>query len=151
MGLLKSKDARHDALIIKNNLSDFEYAEGLIRTGTGLFDSMSSKFYAIDNSKPVRYFHGRKSSQAYIIDGDKGVTCTLQAAKDGLQQHTEYADVQFQRHFTLLELKTNPDIVGAAIDAEIISKGFKIKADMRTVFYGFIAGAVLFGLAALMI
>lgn len=151
MGLLRDKDAQQDVLIIKNNLTDIE-VKTLVRKGMGLWDTVTTKCYSIDDSKPIRLIRGKKITPAYLVDGDRGVTVTPKMIEEKeIPKDTLMANIEMKRSEKLLELSTNPDLVGSAIDADMLKGGFKIKADMRQVFYGFLAGGVLFGIIGLMI
>ena len=91
------------------------------KDGNVIIDPFLGRQYPIV-SKPVDFRKGRRSKKVYILDAEKGCT------------------VELERNKELLNLKTNPDLIGKVIDSRLIQQAFSIKPEMRVILVALIIG-----------
>jgi len=91
------------------------------KDGNMIIDPFLGRQYPVV-TKPVEFKKGRKSKKVYILDVEKGCT------------------VELSRNQKLLELKTNPDLIGRVIDSRLIQQAFSIKPETRTILVALIIG-----------
>jgi hypothetical protein len=96
----------------------------LRREGDRLVDSFVCKEYAIVTS-PVFLRKGKKKKLIYLVDEEKGCT------------------VEIKKNNELMELSTNPGLIGSVIGGGALQKIFAVKPEPRVILAGFVFGIIL--------
>ena len=91
------------------------------KDGNVIIDPFLGKQYPVV-TKPVEFRRGGKTEKMYILDAEKGCTVELSRGKE------------------LLELKTNPDLIGKVVDSRLIQQAFSIKPETRIILVALIIG-----------
>lgn len=122
MGLF-SKGNKIKALVLKNNCTAIEIKD-LTKKGNTISDpNMDAEYTATES--PLQFHNGKKSGQAYVIDEDSGATLSLK--KDD----------------SVLNLKTNPQLMGNVMGGKVLEKAFQMKPERKTLFAVLFVGVIL--------
>jgi hypothetical protein len=122
MGLFRKGETVNALLVDKGGK---EIIQRKLRREDGtLNDSLVCKSYEIV-TPPIFFKKGRKKQLVYLVDEEKGVT------------------VEITKNNGLLELNTNPTLIGKASDSRILTQAFSIKPETRVIWVAMFIGTII--------
>jgi len=119
VGIFRRGD-KVDVIVFDNGLKELSIGKA-VRDGNVIIDGMIGRQYPIV-TPPLILRNGKKKKLVYLLDAERGCT------------------VELERDDELLNLKTNPDLVGKVLDSRLIQQAFAIKPETRQIIAALIVG-----------
>jgi len=109
-----------NVIVFDNGLKELSIGKA-VRDGNVIIDGMIGRQYPIV-TPPMILRDGKKKKLVYLLDAERGCT------------------VELERNDELLNLKTNPDLIGKVLDSRLIQQAFSIKPEVRQIVAALVVG-----------
>ena len=119
MGIFR-RGEKVDVIVFDKGIKEITIGKA-IRDGNVIIDGLLGRQYPVV-TKPVILRNGKKKKMVYLLDAEKGCT------------------VELERDNGLLNLKTNPDLLGKVLDSRLIQQAFAIKPETRQIIAALVVG-----------